>query len=195
MLSSKVTNNTLVILFTLKTLVHTFDVICICFLPLSMQQYRDCCSIFICLCLSRFTHFCSRKSVTAQCYQLIAIISNVTRSVNISFLQLTPNLKRYSTNPQKEGQGLFAQFFDDTREMKVAFTHYSFHSKSSLNIQYYNKLLHLREEGSKHHLLQGQNLACRISNCVWPADSCETKVKQQLFMYIKFIKCIPNDFL
>lgn len=106
-----------------------------------------------------------------------------------------PNLKRYSTNPQKEGQGLFAQFFDDTREMKVAFTHYSFHSKSSLNIQHYNKLLHLRGEGSKHHLLQGQNLACRISNCVWPADSCETKVKQQLFMYIKFIKCTPNDFL
>lgn len=46
---------------------------------------------------------------------------------------------------------LFSWFFDDTREIKVAFAHYSFHSESTLNVQCYNKLLYLREEGSKYH--------------------------------------------
>lgn len=46
---------------------------------------------------------------------------------------------------------LFSQFFDDTREIKVAFAHYSFHSESIFNTQCYNKLLYLQEGSSKHH--------------------------------------------
>jgi len=41
-------------------------------------------------------------------------------------------------------RGVSSQFFDDTREIKVAFAHYGFHSEPALNSQRYNKLLHLR---------------------------------------------------
>lgn len=88
-----------------------------------------------------------------MCHWLLVII-NVTQPANISFLQLTPNHKRYKITQlalQKMVTGPFSLFFDDAREIKVGFAHYSFHSESTLNMQYYNKLLHLREEGSTHH--------------------------------------------